>query len=170
MGTAKQRQANVLEIIKSQHDEAEMLITKLEEEDLDAADKLMAFHELADKLAAHASMEEQLFYPAIRAKQTEELLLEAVEEHLAMKRVLADMVETDVEDPRFDAKLSLLKEQVEHHAREEEERKLFPKLRPMFSEEELEALGAECLALFERLRTMQPHKMLRQETRAPASI
>src|ERR1043165_7090722 len=51
-----------------------------------------AFAELANKLAAHAAVEEQLCYPAVMVKETHELLHEAVEEHLAVKRVLADML------------------------------------------------------------------------------
>jgi hypothetical protein len=109
------------------------------------------FQELADKIAAHSTMEEKLFYPSVMAEQTEELLVESTEEHLSVKRILADMLELDADDDRFDAKLSVLKEQIRHHAREEEEGELFPKLRRLLSADELAALGNECLAMFEAL-------------------
>ena len=170
MGTAKQRQANVLELITTQHDLVDELIAKLEKGNLDGADKLAVFQQLADNLAAHAAMEEQLFYPAVREKQTEEILLESAEEHLAIKRVLADMLVTDLDAPRFDALLSVLKEEVEHHARDDEEGELFPKLRNLMSGEELAALGGEMLALFEQLLSTQPRNNVRKETDKPAEI
>ena len=98
------------------------------------------------------------------AKQTQEILLESTEEHLAIKRVLADLLETRLDDDRFDAKLSVLKEEVDHHAREEEEDILFPKVRKMFSAEELDALGAEMLALFQSLMAKEPRKDVPAQT------
>ena len=171
MGTAKtRRQADILQILTEQHDTVDELIAKLEAETIDAADKLVTFRLLADNLAAHAAMEEQLFYPAVRAKQTEEILLEATEEHLAIKRVLADLLDTDVESERFAARLSVLKEEVEHHAREEEEGDLFPKVRKLMSADELEALGGECLALFEKLMATEPRKQVPLQTDKPAEV
>lgn len=170
MGTVRKNQLNALDLIIQQHDEVDALIARLEEEELEPQQKQFVFNELADKLAAHATMEEQLFYPAILAKKTEDMLLEATEEHLAIKRVLADLVDTDIEDDRFDARLSVLKEEIEHHAREEEEDKLFPKVRGMMSQEELAALGSEMLALFERLVASHPRTQVKRETRKPAEI
>ena len=172
MGTVKpRRQADILELLTQQHDKVDALIARLEEDDeLEGEAKLRVFRELADNLAAHAAMEEQLFYPAVRAKQTEEILLEATEEHLAMKRVLADLLETDVEEDRFDARLKVLKEEVTHHAREEEEGKLFPKLRRLMSEQELVVLGAECLSLFERLMASEPRTLVPKQIDKPASL
>jgi hypothetical protein len=170
MGTAKiRRQADVLELLTQQHDLVDELISKLEGK-LEGADKLATFRELSDNLAAHAAIEEQLFYPAVIAKQTKEILLESTEEHLAIKRVLADMLQLDVESERFDAKLSVLKEQVEHHAREEEEQELFPKVRKLFEADELEVLGAECLSLFEQLMANAPRNQVPRETREAAKL
>ena len=170
MASVRTNQLNALDLLIEQHDEVDQLIKQLEEEDLDGQKKMFVFFELADKLAAHASMEEQIFYPAVRAKQTEEMLLEATEEHLAIKRVLADMLVTDLDAPRFDALLSVLKEEVEHHARDDEEGELFPKLRNLMSGEELAALGGEMLALFEQLLSTQPRNNVRKETDKPAEI
>ncbi|HEY5921639.1 MAG TPA: hemerythrin domain-containing protein [Kofleriaceae bacterium] len=170
MGNASENQLNALDLLIEQHDEVDLLMKRLEEEELEGQDKTSVFFELADKLAAHAAMEEQVFYPAIHAKQTEELLLESTEEHLAIKRVLADMLVTDLDDPRFDALLSVLQEEVEHHAREEEEKELFPKLRKMMTGEELAALGGEMLARFEQLLATQPRNQVSSETDKPAEI
>jgi hemerythrin superfamily protein len=170
MANARDNQLNALDLLIEQHDEVDLLMKRLEEEELEGQDKMFVFFELADKLAAHASMEEQIFYPAVRAKQTEEMLLEATEEHLAIKRVLADMLTTELDDPRFDALLSVLQEEVEHHAREEEEGELFPKLRNIMTGQELAALGSEMLALFEQLLSTQPRNSVKQQTDKPAEI
>jgi hypothetical protein len=135
-------------------------------------DREALFVELADKLAAHATVEEKLFYPASMAKETSELLHEAVEEHLSVKRVLADMLELDPDEDKddFDAKLSVLKEQVSHHAHDEEEAKLFPLLRQMMSEDDRAALGNEVLAMFEALLERSPRKQVPAETGEPAPL
>jgi len=107
--------------------------------------KAQLFEELADKLAVHASIEEHHFYPAVKAKRTEDILLESLEEHVGIKRVLADLLETEASDETFDAKISVLKEQVSHHV-EEEEGELFPKVQKLLSSEQLEAIGQEMSA------------------------
>lgn len=172
MGTAKNitRQLDALELLIQQHDKVDELIGQLEDDAVSVERKAVVFRELADNLAAHAEMEEELFYPSVRAKQTEEILLESTEEHLAIRRVLADLMQTRLDDERFDARLSVLKEEIEHHAREEEEDVLFPKVRELMSGEELEILGAEMLSLFERLMSQDPRKQVPKQTDRPASL
>jgi hemerythrin superfamily protein len=160
---------NALELLTHQHDEVEELISQIEDSD-DGAEKQELFEELADKLAAHSAIEEKLFYPSVMTDDTEEQLLEATEEHLAVKRVLADMLAMEVTDDRFDAKLSVLKEEVRHHARDEEEGKLFPKLRKMFSQDELAGLGNELMAMFEELLEQEPRSEVPSQTREAAPL
>lgn len=159
---------NALDLLKEQHDEVEDLFEMIEKAEGEKKEEL--FDEIADKLAAHAAMEEQLFYPSVKAKQTEELLVESTEEHLSIKRVLADLLELDADDEHFDAKLNVMKEQVEHHAREEEEGKLFPKVRTLMSDDELEALGAQMEGLFEQLLSEEPRRQVPAETEKAAPI
>jgi len=161
---------DALELLTSQHDEVEELIGEIEDSD-DPSEKGEMFKELADKLAAHATVEEKLFYPAVMAKDTEELLVESTEEHLSVKRIIADMIELDPQDAHFDAKLTVLKEQIRHHARQEEEGELFPKVRKAFSEQELAALGNECMAMFEAiLEQGDPRLNIPRETREAARL
>jgi hypothetical protein len=141
---------DALELLTEQHDEVEDLLSRIEESD-DVEEKAELFREVADKIAAHSTVEEKLFYPSVMSDDTRDLLLESTEEHLAVKRVLADMLEMDVDDERFDAKLTVLKEEIRHHARDEEEDKLFPMLRRQLSEDQLAGLGNELLAFFELL-------------------
>lgn len=160
---------DALELLKMQHDEVEDLISEIEESD-DGEEKMDLFRELADKIAAHSSIEEKLFYPSVMSDDTEEQLLESTEEHLAVKRVLADMLEMEASDDRFDAKLSVLKEQIRHHARDEEEKKLFPKVRRMFTAEELAGLGNELIAMSERLLEQEPRNEVPMQTREAAPL
>jgi hemerythrin superfamily protein len=130
---------DAIELLKSQHREVEDLFSKIEKS-RDAGKKDQLFTKLADSLAIHATIEEHHFYPAVKQKRTEDILLEALEEHLGIKRVISDLLDTEIDDETFDAKITVLKEQVEHHV-EEEETDLFPKVRKLFDAEQLEAIG-----------------------------
>jgi hemerythrin superfamily protein len=130
---------NAIELLKSQHRAVEKLFAQIDKaKSADGKQKL--FDQLADSLAVHAAIEEHQFYPTVRAKRTEDILLEALEEHVGIKRVLADLLETEATDQTFDAKIKVLSEQVEHHVGEEE-KDLFPKVKKILSSEELEVLG-----------------------------
>jgi len=170
MGTlraTKDTTTDVLELLTAQHQEVDDLIEKLERGD---GDRRALFTELADKLAAHATVEEKIFYPSVMNEETNELLHESVEEHLAIKRVLSDLITMKVDDDEFEAKLSVLKEEVSHHAHDEEEDKLFPKLRASMSSDELAALGNEVLVMFEKLMQTHPYKNVPGETQAAAPL
>lgn len=160
---------NALELLRSQHEEVENLIEKIENSD-DPRAKQALFVEMADKLAAHSTIEEKIFYPSVMDGKTRELLVESTEEHLSVKRLLADMMELDVEDEHFDAKLSVMKEQIRHHAHDEEEDTLFPKVRRLMSADELAALGNEMLAMFETLIEQSPRNQVPAETAEPAPL
>ena len=165
----KDETIDALELLRSQHEEVEGLIEKIENTD-DAEEKRALFIELADNLAAHSTIEEKIFYPSVMDEKTRELLVESTEEHLSVKRLLADMLELDVEDERFDAKLSVIKEQIRHHAHDEEDDMLFPKVRRLMSADELAALGNEMLAMFETLLESQPRTQVPAETAEPAPL
>jgi hypothetical protein len=162
---------NVLELLTEQHAEVDQLIEKIEK---GRGNKAALFVELADKLAAHAAIEEKIFYPGIMTDEHEDVLKESVEEHLAIKRVLADMLALDLDieedEKTFDAKLSVLKETVSHHAHEEEEDVLFPKLRRELDADVLAALGNECLAMFEQLIVREPRRNVPAETAEAAPL
>jgi hemerythrin superfamily protein len=136
---------DALGLLEAQHNDVEKLF-----QEIGAASgehKQDLFHELADMLAVHALIEEKVFYPNVKGPATEGLLLEAAEEHLAMKRTLADLLKINVDDRTFDAKLSVLQEQVLHHAKDEEEDKLFPVVRAELDADMLAALAGEMIAL-----------------------
>jgi hemerythrin superfamily protein len=142
---------NAIDLLKAQHDEVEELFKKFEKLGEDAeAEKRQLFVAIADRLSAHTAIEEQFFYPAVKAKQTEDILRESLEEHLAAKRIIADLLELQPADENYDAKMKVLQEQVEHHVKEEE-KEMFPKVKKLFAKEDLESLGDQMKAVFEEM-------------------
>ena len=134
---------NAIKLLEQQHREVEQLFKQFEAlEDDDSDGRSRIFIQLADALAAHATIEEKIFYPSVFATQTEEVLREAVEEHLGVKRVIADLLDMEADDEQFDAKVSTLRDLVEHHVGEEET-VAFPKVLKLFEAESLEVLGVE---------------------------
>jgi hemerythrin superfamily protein len=129
---------DAIELLESQHREVKSLFKMCEKASGDGRRQL--FEKIADDLAVHAALEEKHFYPTTKSARTGDLLAQAVEEHLSVKRIIADMLEMDPAAAQFDAKLAVLTEQVEHHI-EEEEGELFPKAKEMLSADELEDLG-----------------------------
>ena len=160
---------DAIELLESQHREVEDLFSQIEDAK-GAKEKEQLFEQIADALAMHAAIEEHHFYPAVRAKKTKDILLESLEEHLGIKRVLADLMKVDASDETFDAKIKVLKEQVEHHV-EEEESDLFPKANKLLSSEELDALAQEMTAEQTELEEEgEPRKAIPFETDAPATL
>lgn len=163
----KDTTTDVLELLTAQHAEVDALFEALER---GGGPRRALLTELGDKLGAHATVEEKLFYPAVMAKETKVMLHESVEEHLAIRRVLADLLTMKLDDDHFLAKLSVLKEQVSHHAHEEEEKHLFPEVKRLLTADDRAALGNEVLVMFEDLMAMHPYRDVPDETRAAATL
>src|SRR5438067_1377097 len=132
---------SAIDMLKQQHREVDELFEEFESAE-DSGEKHEIFSEMADKLAVHAAIEEKHFYPSTNTDETRELLLEAVEEHLTIKRVIADLLALPADDESFDAKVKVLMEQVQHHVKEEE-KELFPKVKKLIDPETLDALEQE---------------------------
>jgi hypothetical protein len=159
---------DAIDLLKEQHDVVRGLFEQIEQA-RDDEEKQMLFQELADNLAAHATIEEKLFYPAAYAKKTKELLTEAVEEHLAMKRIIADLIDMAPDHENFDAKIKVLKEQVEHHVAEEEG-DLLKAVRHELDGEELERLGASMRELFDDEIAGEPREAVPEQTEEAAPL
>jgi hemerythrin superfamily protein len=160
---------NAMEMLKRQHRQVEKLFKQLDGEK-SAGARRKTFEQIADALAIHATIEERHFYPAVKEERTEDILLESVEEHLEIKRVIADLLAMDVGDENFDAKVKVLQEDIEHHV-EEEEQKLFPKVEKLFDEESLSEL-AEAMqeTQDELIREGNPREAIPGETDAAAPV
>lgn len=160
---------NAIKLLKQQHREVEALFKQLEKA-RSPRPRLKAFEQIADKLAVHATIEEKHFYPSVKRRNTEEILLEAVEEHLGVKRVIADLLELEADDPTFEAKAKVLKDLVDHHV-EEEEGTLFPKVAKLLDADELEAIGEEMASTMERLLDRgSPRQAVPSETEHAATL
>jgi hemerythrin-like domain-containing protein len=159
---------DAITLLKEQHREVESLFEQIEQAS-DTEDKESLFQELADNLAAHSTIEEKIFYPAAYAKQTKDMLTEAVEEHLSVKRLLTDLLQMSPEHENFDAKIKVLKEQIEHHV-EEEEKELFPQVEKDMNSEKLETLGAQMEEMFEEELDNEPSENVPAETGEAARL
>jgi iron-sulfur cluster repair protein YtfE (RIC family) len=133
-------------LLEKQHRKVEAIFKKLEAGRSAPAPLL---EELANDLAAHMTIEQELFYPAIEGVDPD-LVAESYEEHavaeLALKRLLATPPEAD----QFKARVIVLKELIEHHV-EEEETDLFPKVEKKIDDERLSELGKQMKARFDEV-------------------
>ncbi|HXJ18652.1 MAG TPA: hemerythrin domain-containing protein [Polyangia bacterium] len=160
---------DAIKMLKKQHREVERLFKEIEKA-RSAGPRRKVFEELADALAVHATIEERHFYRAAKKKQTQGMLLEAAEEHLEIKRVLADLLDLEADDPVFMAKVTVLKEDVQHHVEEEEET-LFPKVERLLDEDELQAVAAAMQETQEELQGRgEPRMSVPSETREAARL
>jgi len=132
---------DAFELLKKDHQKVSQLFTKIESASPQA--KLQLFAQLKAELDLHAHIEESVLYPALEnTDEAREITLEAYEEHKVVKDLLAQIDSDGAPDEQWDAKLKVLKENVEHHV-EEEEGELFSKARKALGEPRIEELGLE---------------------------
>jgi hemerythrin superfamily protein len=158
---------NATELLRRQHDEVKVLYVKYEQAD-DDDEKQALFEEIADSLAAHAAIEERMFYPAVYGGDLAEQLREAVEEHLGMKRELADLLAMTPDEEAFDPKMKVLMAMVEHHA-DEEEREILPRAEQQLAGR-LDRLGTQMAQLFEELMNDGASDNIPLETERAAAL
>jgi hemerythrin superfamily protein len=160
---------NAIELLIDQHRMLEArLKAALEATQPQARAALVA--QLGDHLAAHIASEEEVFYPAVKARRTADILLESLEEHLSLKRLVADLLELSPAAPSFMAKLKVLREQTEHHHREEEEH-LFPKVQKAWDPQQLDVLGRQMVRLQQDLRNEgEPRELMAEQTEEAARL
>jgi hemerythrin superfamily protein len=117
-------------LLKSDHRAVEELFSQFEATEASAKKKALAGR-ICDALRVHTRIEEEIFYPACREAGVEEDLLdEAAVEHQSASRLIDQIAAGRPADDLWEAKVSVLKEQVEHHVEEEERRGgLFTKAR-----------------------------------------
>jgi hemerythrin-like domain-containing protein len=139
---------NALTLLKKDHDAAKKLMEELAE----TTERAMKTRErvwtkLLKDLTIHENIEEEIFYPALKAKDVKELnaiVLEALEEHHLVDDIVEQLEDTPFDDEHWTAKFKVTKENVEHHI-EEEEGEMFRLVRQTFSRDELEELGDRML-------------------------
>ncbi len=134
---------DAIDLLKKDHDEVDALFKEYEvlADGGDLGDKRTLSTQICGLLAVHAMIEEEIFYPAARAKGVDSALLnEADVEHASVKELIARIGESHPSDVLYDARVKVLGEYVRHHVKEEEG-EMFAACRK--SDMELPALGAE---------------------------
>ena len=142
---------NATALLKRQHKDVRSLFKQIEKTE-NARGRRQLLDQVAAALEAHTLIEEELFYPAMKELETKkaaEMVNEAYEEHHVVKLVLRELPEVDPEDERFEAKMTVLSELVEHHV-EEEEDEMF-KMAKKLGEDELEELGTRMEERFDEI-------------------
>jgi hemerythrin superfamily protein len=158
---------DAISLLERQHRLVEKRFEQFESTD-DEHKRLQLFREIADDLAVHATIEERNFYPMIRARQTEEHVEEAYDEHLEIKKLLLDAMRS-TREPGFDGKVAALKGAVEHHVGEEED-ELFPQVKKLLTKQALEALGQLMeIEANELMSEGDPWKNVQVESEPPAT-
>lgn len=130
------------ELLKKQHRDVKALFKRAKKAAADERSEIL--DEIAQKLAHHMRIEEEIFYPAIEevgTKKAGEIVPEAYEEHHVVKLVLDELPSVDPENERFEAKMTVLEELIQHHV-DEEESEMF-QIAEKLGDERLKELGAE---------------------------
>jgi hypothetical protein len=111
---------DAITLLREDHDKVEKLFKDFEEASGDGRKEKLA-RQICRELTVHAMIEEELFYPAIEGKVDDELLDESFVEHDAAKLLIAEIESGGPDDKFYDAKVKVLKEEIEHHVEEEEQ-------------------------------------------------
>ena len=140
---AAPRSANAVALLTADHRDVKRLFKayeKLVKNDAEGSERQGLARQICQMLTAHATIEEEIFYPAARAALDDgDLLDEAQVEHASAKDLIAQIESMGPEEALYDAKVTVLGEYIDHHV-QEEEGEMFPKCRE--SDMNLKALGA----------------------------
>ena len=160
---------DAITLLKADHKSVEKLFKQFEKAG-DGAHR--AKRDIVDKvieeLSKHAAIEEQLFYPTVRESvdETEDVVLESLEEHHVVKWVLSELDGMDPTAERFTAKMTVLIESVRHHV-EEEEQEMFPEVRKRMGRKALSELG-DAMEKAKKTAPTRPHP--RSPDEPPANL
>lgn len=136
---------DVITLLKNDHREVKEMFDRAERLGERAGQQRGRLGEqICKALEVHSKFEEEQFYPRFRERaedhEEREQLLEALEEHGIVDRLVNELKGMDASDERYEAKLTVVMESARHHIKEEE-REMFPMVRELFEREELMELG-----------------------------
>lgn len=133
---------DIFDILTSDHEKVKKILGQMEQTSTRAAKRRETLLEhLSENLLPHMYAEEQFFYQILLEESSDkEVAYQALEEHRAAKAVLMDLEVAPSDDPRWSARLKVLKELVEHHI-EEEETTVFDLARSLMDEERAMDVG-----------------------------
>ncbi|MFF2408290.1 hemerythrin domain-containing protein [Streptomyces sp. NPDC058092] len=147
---------NVIAEFTADHRELEEIFARIEAQPVDHPQRRVLANRLTAELVRHSVAEEMHLYPAVRehVRDGEGLADKELAEHVKIERLLRDLEELHVHDPRFNDIVAKLRLEVASHVREEE-KELFPKLAASCSPEKLDELGR--LARHAKQTLTRPH-------------
>jgi hemerythrin superfamily protein len=135
-----ERQQDAISLLTEDHQQVKKMFQqfdKLKDDEEDEKEELA--RKICAALTAHATIEEEIFYPAVRAAiDDDDLMDEADVEHASAKELIAQIEAGSADDDHYDAKVKVLGEQIDHHVKEEQN-EMFPKARK--AKIDLQALG-----------------------------
>jgi hypothetical protein len=135
---SSRRTPDALRLLKDDHARVQSMFNQYEKLESDAEKEDLAAT-ICSEIKLHASMEEQIFYPAVRrAIEDQEIMNEADVEHAGAKELIAKIEKSSPEDEHFDALVTVLGEAIKHHVKEEEG-EMFKQIRK--SDLDLDSLG-----------------------------
>ena len=142
---------DAITLLRDDHRKVEDLFEQFEKATGDGRKQKLAL-EICKELTIHTIIEEEIFYPSIEGKVDEDLLKESFVEHDAAKVLIAEIEGGEPSDEFYDAKVKVLKEEIEHHVEEEEKPKegLFAQTRA--ADIDLKALGDQIATRKEALQ------------------
>lgn len=136
---------NAITLLKDDHRRIKQLFRDYQRlGDRAAKSRQKVVQDIIRELAVHSNIEEVVFYPQVRArvKNVEDDVLESLEEHHIVKWTLSELEKMQPSDERYNAKVTVLIENVKHHI-EEEEQDLFPRVSKALSRQDLNEIGDE---------------------------
>ena len=142
-------------LLKDDHQQIRKVFRQFKEAGPDAtAAKGKAVDRMIELLTVHTYLENEVMYPRVREllPDVEDDVLESYEEHHVADVLVVELSMMKPDDERFDAKTTVLIENVEHHMEEEEE-EWFPKVREGLGRKILQELGAEMIELRKKAPT-----------------
>ena len=110
---------DAIALLKADHRKVEGLFEKYEKTTESSARQKLC-HQICTELKIHTSIEEEIFYPALRGKIEDDTLDEAYVEHDGAKVLINDLESASPDADFYDAKVKVLSEEIKHHVGEEE--------------------------------------------------
>jgi hypothetical protein len=138
---------DAITMLKTDHDKVKKLLEELDSTtERGVKRRTELFATIKAELTVHEIIEEEIFYPALKAHpKAKDIVLEGYEEHHVVDLLMGELDALDVSDEAWGAKATVMKENIEHHI-EEEEGEMFRQARAVFDKDELTALGEQMAA------------------------
>ena len=145
---------DAIDLLMQDHEAVSALFDEFEDAE-DESEKQDLVEQICEELTIHATIEEEIFYPAVRREvdDAEDLLDEAKVEHETVKELVSQLEASAPGDDLFDAKVTVLAEYVKHHVKEEQN-EMFPKAKKA---------GLDLAELGERLQQRKDELMAEQQ-------